>query len=823
MKGRRSSGGNGKKNVSAKPGKKNMGGRPDKKRVLAERSGKGRIPSESFGSKRVRQEMPAYDGSESDASLVALLGETLRRANRPLGMDELLRITKLPRRSKKHMEYVLFSMQEQGLALKGSTGWSSPTNLRHVEGTLSVQRGGMGFVSPAGKGGQDVFIHPAAMNGAWHGDRVRVLLLPGRRGPSPEGRIVEVLERADKEIAVNALKAQKDGSWTCAPVNPRIQALFVADVGGLEKEVRERDLLLIKPGEPLGPNLWGAVATVNLEREDSPIAQEKLVKSKYDIPGTFPAAALAAAAALPSEPTEKDMADRRDLRGNCFVTIDGRRARDFDDAIEALKEGQDYRLRVAIADVSHYVPAGGPLDAEARQRGNSYYFPFSVEPMLPEALSNGLCSLRPGEPRLVMVADMLFSGTGERLASDFYPATISSKARLTYGQIERGLLLHEDEALRELEPVLPMLAEAEALARLLMRKRKERGSLDFDIPEAEPLFDEEGNLKAMTPRKRHFGHRLIEECMIAANEAVAEFLQQRGEGTLYRVHQAPDPEKLAALMDFLNQTGLGSKAFSSLSPKRRKLRLPTPGELAALLDEVRETPQEYTVNRLLLRSMMQARYEVDNEGHFGLASTCYCHFTSPIRRYADLVVHRALKHTLGLPGPAARGSSQDGDGFGQNNGPGKGEGERKGEGRPAAPASFRPYTRSRLEAVAVHINETERTAAEAEREVDRRLAILLLADKVGETFEGLVSGLAEFGIFVELPSEMTEGMVPLATLTDDFYQYLPEKQTIRGTGTGNSFRLGQPVSVVLTNVNLGRLEVTLEVVKSRRKKSRPAV
>lgn len=727
--------------------------------------------------------------SDEDASLMVRLGDILRQANRPLGMDELLRISKLPRRSKKHLEYLLYGMQEQGLALKGPTGWSSPARLRYVEGTLSVQRGGMGFVSAADRRTRDVFIPPPAMNGAWHGDRVRALVLPGRRGPSPEGRIIAVLERADRELAAEALRRQKDGAWTCAPQDQRIQALFIADVTALENEVHEGDLLLLRPAEQLGPNLWQAVATFNLEREENPAAQERLVKSRHGIPVCFPNAVLDEARAFPPDPGEKDYDNRQRLESCCFVTIDGRQARDFDDAVQVERLADGYRLRVAIADVSHYVDQGSDLDMEARLRGNSYYFPLSVEPMLPEALSNGLCSLRPNVPRLVMVADMLFSGSGERTSAEFYPAVIVSKARLTYGQIERALLLEEKEEQERIAPVLPMLQTAMELARLAMAMRKKRGSLDFDIPEPEVLFDEAGAVIGLVPRNRHFGHRLIEEFMIAANEAVAEFLQNRGEGTLYRVHQPPDPEKLSTLVRYLSQSGLaaGSKALFQL--QRKKGSLPSIKELSALLDELHGKSQEYTVNRLLLRAMMQARYEPDNEGHFGLGSACYCHFTSPIRRYADLVVHRSLKHALGVYAPAG-GAAEGG-------------------------ASFRPYTRSRLEAIAEQINACERTAAEAEREIYKRLAILLLKDRVGECFDGVISGLADFGIFVELPSVMAEGMVSLSDLTDDFYQYLPEKQEMRGTGTGRVFRLGQAVSVKLTDVHLGRLEANLIFAKNR--------
>ena len=709
-------------------------------------------------------------------ALGALLLATLKQVNRPLGMDELLRITRLPRKAKKFMETALWAMEEEGRCLRAPGGWAAPAKLKYVQGVLSVQRAGMGFVAPSA-GGPDLYIHPAAMNDAWHGDTVEALVLPGRRGPSAEGRITTVLRRALAEVPVRALRRRKDGLWMCAPANPRIPALFLTDVSALAREAAEEDLLLVTPGEKSGPGLWSATATANLEHEESPAAQERLTKSNHAIPGPFPPAALDQARNLPAEPLETDFAGRRDLRGLPFVTIDGRTARDFDDAIhvEALDAG--FRLRVAIADVSHYVPQGTALDAEARLRGNSCYFPLSVEPMLPEALSNGLCSLNPLVPRLVMVADMRFSPDGGRLSAEMFPAVIRSQARLTYGQIQRALLLHEPAEEERLAPLLPMLRQAEHLARALLALRRERGSLDFDLPEAEVIFDDRGEISRMAPRQRHFGHRMIEEFMIAANEAVAEFLERRGQPTLYRVHQPPDPDKLRTLAEFLAQSGLEDSLPGSARGKGRKTAPPGPADLRRILLRAKGGPQEYIISRLLLRSMMQARYQPENEGHFGLASACYCHFTSPIRRYADLLVHRALKRALGLPAP---------------------EGEKA-------------LSLVRLTDIADHINDTERNAMEAEREIHKRLSVLLLRDRIGEAFEGVVSGVTDFGMFVELPECMAEGMVRLGSLDDDYYEYLPERQERRGRRTRRTFRLGRKLRVFLADVSLGRLEINLSL------------
>lgn len=716
-----------------------------------------------------QKEVPADPLDFHDpAALDAVVGETLRNGGKPLSMDMLLRIMRLPRKAKKPVEAALHRLREEGRALRSSGGWSAPARVRLVTGRLSIRQAGMGFVTP--EKGPDIYIHPAALNDAWPGDTVEVLMLPGRSGPSREGRIMRVLRRAQTELAARALQRRRAGVWMCGPDNPRIQALFLTDTSALAADPAPGDLLLLRPGEKEGPQLWTATATMNLESENSPAAQERITKINHAIPGPFPPAVLQAVRDLPPDPGEADVAGREDLRDLDFVTIDGRTARDFDDAIlvEELPDG--FRLRVAIADVSHYVRQDSPLDAEARLRGNSYYFPLSVEPMLPEALSNGLCSLNPGVPRLALVADLAFAADGTRREARFGEAVIRSRARLTYGQIERGLLRGEAEEAARLAPLLPMLGRAEALARLLLARRQERGALDFDLPEAEYVLDEQGRVQGMLPRVRHFGHRLIEECMLAANEAAAEFLEARQQPALYRVHQPPDPDKLSALLHFLHSSGL---AVLPKSGKRGKA-LPSGRDLRRVLEQVRGTPQEYAVTRLLLRSMMQARYQPENEGHFGLASSCYCHFTSPIRRYADLVVHRALKAALG------RGNSGD-----------------------------RPLTRSRLEAVAEHINATERTAMDAEREMHKRIGVYLLRERTGEVFDGVVSGVTDFGVFVELGGVMAEGMLPVAVLDDDYYEYLPERQELRGKRTGRTFALGRTLRVLLADVNPGRLEITL--------------
>jgi len=384
--------------------------------------------------------------------------------------------------------------------------------------------------------------------------------------------------------------------------------------------------------------------------------------------------------------------------------------------------------------------------------------------MFPEALSNGLCSLNPHVPRLAMVVETVFSAQGVPGESSFYPAVIESKHRLTYSQVNRALFLDDQNERKAIAPALPMLTLAEKLARAIHERRLERGSLDFDLPEPEIILDPEGQAVDIRPRVRHFGHQIIEEFMVAANEAVARFLTAAGRPLPYRVHPEPDPDKLETLFNILARAGL------ALSPKAK----PTPKTLQDILKSAQGTDMEFLASRLMLRAMMQAKYSTVNLGHYGLASECYCHFTSPIRRYADLMVHRGLKAALDAAPP--------------------------------------PLKIKKMQTVCDHISAQERVAMEAEREIVKRMTVLFLQGKEGQRFEGVVSSLADFGFWVEMTGVMAEGMVRLSTLGDDYYAFFPERQELIGQRTGRRFRLGQHVRVELTDVHLGRLEVNLKLV-----------
>ncbi len=673
-----------------------------------------------------------------------------------------------------------------------------------LRGRYTALRNGGGFVTPLDERGrvcgEDIYIPAHAVGGAWHQDIVLAQAAAGRRVPGrrQEGRIVGVESRSLAEIP--ARMTRRRGGWLeCAPADGRLTfRLRVPEPEG--EPPRTGDLLVIAPERALDDGLWLGRVVGRMGREDDVRVQEELVKCNHEVPGEFPPRVLEEVEALPGEPGPEDLRGREDLQSAVLVTIDGEDARDFDDAVEVTPEPGGWLLRVAIADVSNYVRPRTALDDEARERGNSWYFPASVEPMLPFALSNGLCSLVPGRPRLAMLIEVHFDRQGRPGATRFAPAVMRSAARLTYGQV-KACVLDRDPGERAAlaatergEAVLSMLEDAFALYRVLRQARLDRGALDFDVPEAACEVDDDGNLLSLRCRERHDAHRLIEEFMIAANEAAARYLERcrltpdgriappaagTGEARsrrapreeaapfLYRAHPQPDAERLQGLFDTLSATAL------EVAPPQGSAA--DAGALRAALAKARGTDQEFLVNRLCLRAMPQARYQTVNEGHFGLASEAYCHFTSPIRRYADLTVHRVLKTALGMDvGPLPAGQ--------------------------------------RLERIADGLNRRERAAMEAEREMARRMACLALRGREGEVFHGVVSGLMEFGLFVELADMPVEGMIRVEDLGPDWYEYDARRQTLRAVYGGGLWRLGQPLDVRLLEVRPGRLEIRLAPV-----------
>lgn len=728
------------------------------------------FPKITITAYNVKNKTVPYNGElPSEETLLGIL----REKKAPLRTDILLKICSLPKNARKDLEKLLFTLKDKSEVERLPGGrWSLPDILNFKSGKFVARPIGGGFVIPD-DGSEEIQINAFRTKGAWHKDKVRVLLLPGNEG----GKIVEILEKQQKEVVARVDKC-KGNSILCHPTDRKLNIKFrvhLDDPAICKKQIRPGSLILIKPEKAMQRDEWEASLLNIFGAENSITVQENIVKCNHHVPSEFPDLALDQAEKLDKLPM--DINGREDLRHMPFVTIDGADAKDFDDAIYVEKSADGWILRVAIADVSHYVHPDerqGSLDAEALKRANSWYFPQSVEPMLPKILSNGLCSLRPNEDRLALMAEIYFSKDGLPLKSRFAPIVMRSQGRLTYDSVanffENGLskpqTLHEGETPIN-KNTAKMLEEAFNLFKVIAERRRKDGTLDFDLPEPKYKFDDKGQLLEMSVAQHNDAHKLIEEFMIAANEAVATYLASTSIPFLYRVHPKPDSQKIAALFETLDLTGI-----DSLPADKRKTLNISPSLIQDILKRAYDSPHEYIVNKLCLRSMQQARYQPVNEGHFGLASEAYCHFTSPIRRYADLLVHRALKSALG-----------------QN--------------------KEKTPDKEKLNEIGDSLNKLEREALECEREIARRMGCLALNELTGQSLKGTISGLTDFGVFVEFKDIPTEGLIRLSDLGDDWYEYDQKRQQLVGQHEGKIWRLGQPLKVKVESVDLDRLEIRL--------------
>jgi len=604
------------------------------------------------------------------------------------------------------------------------------------------------------------------MRRVMHGDRV-IIRIDQRKGGASEAHIVRILERGQKRLLGTYEEFQ--GKSFLVPMDLRIgPAIPLAEgCARLEKgkviaaEIVRYSTALSSPQAKILQTLGDA---------EDPEVQAQAVIFRYGLPTAFTLEARREAAQCPRMIENRELASRTDLRPLATVTIDGEQARDFDDAVSVQRENGVYRLYVSIADVSHYVKPETALDQEAYQRGTSVYFPDRALPMLPEELSNGICSLNPAEERLTKTALLEINSRGEVLRGQFFNSVIRSHARMTYTEVRRVLVDRDQECMQRYRSLVDHFKLMEELALLLWEQRRARGNLDFDLPEAEIILDLQGMPENIVRAERSIAHRIIEEFMIAANEAVARHLKEKDFPFLYRVHEGPEQETLQALSPFLLSLGY------RLPLKREKI---APKDLQRLLEACRGKPEERVLNRVLLRAMKQAHYAPENIGHFGLASTCYTHFTSPIRRYPDLIVHRILENVL-----------------------------QEKKLKPKEKEDLNSY----LEEAGRHTSEHERTAMDAEREmVDLKKAQFMM-DKIGQEFSGFITSLASFGFFVELESYFIEGLVRLSSLKDDSYQYYEKEQIIKGRRLGRTFHLGDPVRIKVLRVNAFRSEIDFELL-----------
>ena len=701
--------------------------------------------------------------------------------------DDLLRAFG-GRHVKRELKNMLEDMAEDGelARLKGNS-YSLPGKMKTSRGRISVHRDGYGFVTPEG-GGEDIFIPSKFLKGAMHGDLVEASSSPSRMGGNKlDGRVLAVLERSTSCI-VGRYEETRRGAIVI-PEDQRLNMVVAIPVKGRGQAEDGHQVVAELTSYPIGGRPAEGKVVEVLGWPDDPEVEIQSVIRRFDLPHIFGPDVLAEAEGVAETVSNADLKGRVDLRSMPTVTIDGETARDFDDAVSLRREGENFRLWVSIADVSTYVKKDSPLDREAYLRGTSVYFPDRCIPMLPERLSNGICSLNPNVDRLTMTAEMLFDRSGTMLESSFYSSVIKSAARLTYTIVKQIIVDEDRELADKYRPVSPMLLDMKELALILMAMRKKRGSIDFDLPEPEIIIGLTGLTEGIIRAERNLAHQLIEEFMLAANEAVARYITSRDFPFLYRVHENPDPAKLLTFQEFV--FGFGYE-FKLVDEKVK------PSELQRLLAQANGRPEERMINYSLLRCMKQARYAAENVGHFGLASDCYCHFTSPIRRYPDLVVHRILKAALALGFDSAQpptGSAQLPTTAAQPTSRSLSGVEGKRTSRQMTIAT------ERLGEVAEHTSKRERVAMEAERDVVEMKKLQYMQQHVGEEFDGYITGVTAFGFFVELEELFVEGLVHISTLSDDQYTHAEKQHSLIGRRTGTVFRIGDAARVSVASVS----------------------
>lgn len=670
----------------------------------------------------------------------------------PMKIKELAIVLGVKKDQRPQLEQILNELMTEGRIVCSKRGKFSKSEEKKITGTFQAHPKGFGFVSVEGEK-EDIFIPESETNGAMHMDTVEISVSPAVTGRRKEGKVLHVLERGMKQV-VCTYQLNKNFGFA-VPDNPKFGSDIFIPLERSKGAVNGHKVVVeITQYGKKGKNPEGKVVEILGHINDPGVDILSIVRA-YGLPVEFDPKVMTQVEHVAKPVSEADMAGRMDLRDWQMVTIDGEDAKDLDDAVSLTMDHENYILGVHIADVSNYVQEHSALDTEALKRGTSVYLVDRVIPMLPHALSNGICSLNQGEERLALSCIMTVNPKGEIIDHTITESVICVDRRMTYTNVKKILADHDPEVMAEYEPLVPMFEKMAELAAILRKKRMKRGSIDFDFPETKVILDKNGNPVDIRPYDRNVATKLIEDFMLAANETVAAEYYWRELPFVYRTHEQPDSEKIQKLSTFINNFGYSLHIGSDeVHPK----------ELQKLLEKIDGTSEEPLISRLTLRSMKQARYTVENTGHFGLAADCYCHFTSPIRRYPDLQIHRIIKDSL-------RG--------------------RLGEKR------IGHYTQI-LPEVAKHASEMERRADEAERETIKLKKVQYMEKHIGEIFAGVISGVAEYGFFVELENTV-EGLVRVTSLTDDFYQYYEETYELVGEATNRRFKLGQQVRVTVDN------------------------
>lgn len=698
------------------------------------------------------------------AMLVSLMNE---EAYVPMKLKELAILLNVPKEQREELKQVLNLLLAEGKISVSKKGKFGKAETFALVGVFSGHSRGFGFVAIEGKE-EDVFIPADKTGGALHGDKVQIVIDSERRGGRPEGTVVRILEHANETLVGTYQKGK--GYGFVVPDNQKISKdIFIPQgcdqgaVSGHKVMVKIKDF-----GEKKGKKPEGVITEILGHIHDPGVDILSIVRA-YDLPEEFPGAVKTQLKQIPDEVTKDSWAGRKDLRDLSTVTIDGEEAKDLDDAISIERAGEGYLLGVHIADVSHYVQEHTPLDEEALKRGTSVYLVDRVIPMLPHKLSNGICSLNEGEDRLALSCLMEIDSQGNVTGHEIAETVIRSDRRMTYTAVNAIVTDHDPQVTAEYAEFAEMFLLMKELADILRKKRHARGSIDFDFPESKILLDEKGKPTEIKAYERNAATRIIEDFMLLANETVAEDYFWQELPFLYRTHDKPDEDRMKRLGTFINNFGY-------------VLRMPGgqvyPKEIQKLLDKVEGTPEELLISRLTLRSMKQAKYTIENTGHFGLAARYYTHFTSPIRRYPDLQIHRIIKEALhgGLTGKRIS------------------------------------HYEKILPKVAVQTSALERRADEAERETDKLKKVQYMEQFIGQEFEGVISGVTSWGFYVELPNTV-EGLVHISELRDDYYVFLEERYELCGEMTGKTYKLGQTIRVQVTDCD--RFSKTIDFIPAK--------